>query len=77
MFQVKILLVDKEKLIRLIERCHGQVLLKDSSEIWYDLKQENGGMECLDPIIEKGEGVEISLSDPVDCSRFIRYMMEG
>ncbi len=66
-----------EKLTRLIENSHGNVLLRLSDNTLHSLKNDESAALFLKQEADKCHGVEIHLSDTKDYFKFVNFIMGG
>lgn len=64
-----------ETFMRLVKESCGSVLLKLSDNSVCDLKTDQTTNGLIFREIEKGQGIEIHLTDMNDCTRFTKLMI--
>lgn len=74
---IRILNPNKETLMQNIDACEGQVFLNLSDGTACDLKSDPVAVRLFQTLDIPKEGISISLSNPNDFSRFVRYMMDN
>lgn len=76
MLNIKVLFIpDIEKLIQLIAKSKGKILLLRQNRTLYDLTDKNANMDFLKEEVQKGKGIDVYLSDKDDYFCFINYMV--
>ena len=68
---------DPERLLHLVEKSRGNVMLRLPDGGQTDLKESHEARQLLRMLRPGQAGLRISLSDPEDVPDFLRYMMEG
>lgn len=68
---------DREKFLNLVEKSHGDVILHLPDGKQLDLKRSLAAKQLLRIMPSRQSGLQISLSNPVDTSAFLQYMMEA
>lgn len=74
---IQIINPNKETLMQNIDACEGQVLLNFSDGTTCDLKKDPVAVRLFQALDIPKEGILISLSDPRDFNRFVRYLMDS
>lgn len=74
---IRILNPNKETLMQNIDACEGQVFLNLSDGTACDLKSDPVAVRLFQTLDIPKEGISISLSNPNDFPRFVRYMMDN
>lgn len=68
---------DPERLLYLVEKSRGNVMLRLPDGGQTDLKESHEARQFLRMLRPGQAELKISLSDPEDVPAFLQYMMEG
>ena len=68
---------DPERLLYLVEKSRGNVMLRLPDGGQTDLKESHEARQLLRMLRPGQAELKISLSDPEDVPAFLQYMMEG
>lgn len=74
---IQILNPNKETLMRNIDACEGQVLLNLCDGTTFDLKSDAAAVRLFQTLDVPKTGIFLTLSDPKDFPRFVRYLMDN
>ena len=74
---IQILNPNKETLMQNIDAWEGQVFLNLSDGTACDLKSDPVAVRLFTTLDVPKDGIFISLSDPRDFNRFVRYLMDN
>lgn len=74
---IQILNPNKETLMQNIDACEGQVFLNLSDGTACDLKSDPVAVRLFKTLDVPKDGIFITLSNPRDFSRFVRYLMDN
>ncbi len=73
---IRILNPNKETLMQNIDACEGPVFLNLSDGTACDLKSDPVAVRLFNTLEIPKEGISLTLSDPKDFDRFVRYLMD-